>query len=177
MFPLPQTIELQRAPIRYRSSGFAAGDHASPLHPEHDGEQLHLPADADRLLLSIRVVAQRQSARAAVRLGGVRSQPPHTASNRARSFVGNVLPTACPVVGGCPRPGPLGLLSSLHRDCSPGIPVLWFAGPPLSVPSLRNVPPHLHHLHWPRNQDDESFAASQLSFRDPLARGVFRGPL
>ena len=36
-----------------RRAGAAARDHASPLHAEHDGEQLHLSADACRILLSI----------------------------------------------------------------------------------------------------------------------------
>ena len=54
-------------------SGSAAVDHTSPLHAEHDGEQLHLSADADRVVVSVRVAAQRQPARAADWLGSLRA--------------------------------------------------------------------------------------------------------
>ena len=81
-------------PVCRGSSGSAARHHASPLHPEHDGEQLHLPVDDDRLLLSVRVVAHRQPARTADWLGCVRPQSADPASDRLGSLVGSALPAA-----------------------------------------------------------------------------------
>ncbi len=43
-FKLLAPIFVQREPVRGGSAGISAGDDASALHAEHDGEQLHLPA-------------------------------------------------------------------------------------------------------------------------------------
>ena len=99
--------------------------------------------------------------------------------DRLGSIVGSAVPAAGPVVRRHTGPSSLGALQSLHRDRSAGLPVFWIARSPLS-----NLPLwawislcYLRHDHWPRNQDAQSFAASQLSLRDSLARRLLRGAL
>ena len=60
-----------------------------------------------------------------------------------------------------------------------GVFIFWIARSPLpGLPLwIWSSLCYLHHDHWPRNQDAQSFAASQLSLRDSLARGIFRGAL
>ena len=74
-------------------------------------------------------------------------------------------------------PSPLAARENIRGDCFAGVPVLRIDRSPLPVPPLRVFLQYLHHRHRSRNQDAQSFAPSQLSFRDPLARGLFRGAL
>ncbi len=52
-FRFLRQLQFDVRPIRRGCSGSSRRHHPSPLHPEHDGEQLHLPVVPHRLLLSI----------------------------------------------------------------------------------------------------------------------------
>ena len=60
-FRLLRQFSFQREPLHRGGAGLSAGDDAPALHAEHDGEQLHLPADAGRDLVRIRVAADREA--------------------------------------------------------------------------------------------------------------------
>ena len=73
--PPARPVALQRKRIGRRSAGAAVLHHPSPLHAEHDGEQLHPAADAHRILISIRMAAHRQPPRSFHRLLGAGTEP------------------------------------------------------------------------------------------------------
>src|SRR5207237_1092365 len=61
--------------VHGRSSGASVLHNAPALHAEHDGKQLHLPADADGILLPIRMVAVGKEKSVADWLCGVWAEP------------------------------------------------------------------------------------------------------
>ena len=85
LFPLPAPAGLRRKTIHPRRPCSRVLHNPSALHAEHDGEQLHLSAHADRILVSVRMAAHRQPPRSAHRLCSTRTEPAHSPHNRPGS--------------------------------------------------------------------------------------------